>query len=114
MAASLQNLFTDIPQALQDEQFATLVETPGFTMSRIVSTGQATPAGEWYDQARAEWVVVLRGSARLRFEDETRDRTLGVGDFVEIAPHHRHRVTWTDPSGPTIWLALYFDAEGKG
>ena len=80
---------------------------------RIVLTGQATPKGEWCDQCRAEWVVVLKGRAGLRFEDETEDRTLNTGDFVAIAPHRRHRVTWTAADEPTIWLALYFDSDAQ-
>ncbi len=108
------NIFSNIPCGLDAEQFVALAESPHLNLVRIVSTGQATPEGEWYDQASAEWVVVLKGRAALRFEDEGRDRILEVGDFVEIAPHRRHRVTWTDADAPTIWLALYFDANGEG
>ena len=41
-----------------------------FQLERIVSTGQATPPGEWYDQPWAEWVLLLSGRAVLRFEGE--------------------------------------------
>ena len=30
------------------------------------------------------------------------------GDYVHIPAHRRHRVAWTDPSQPTIWLALHY------
>ena len=103
------NLFRDLPDDLPEEAFLTLAATEGFRLARIVSTGQATPEGEWYDQERAEWVVVLKGSAALRFEDEAEDRLLRPGDFVDIPAHRRHRVVRTDPDGPTVWLALYYD-----
>ena len=114
MTALKSNIFSDILEGLDEEQLVVLAETRHLNLARIVSTGQATPKGEWHDQSRAEWVVVLKGQAGLRFEDEERDRILSVGDYVEIAPHRRHRVTWTDAEVPTIWLALYFDAESEG
>ena len=52
-------------------------------------------------------MLLLAGAARLRFADETEDRVLGPGDHVHIAPHRRHRVEWTDPAVPTVWLAVF-------
>lgn len=101
------NLF-DVPASLPDERIDALLETAALRLERIVSTGQATPAGEWYDQDRDEWVVVLRGSAALRFEDEAAPRELRAGDHVLIAAHRRHRVEWTDAREPTVWLALHY------
>lgn len=104
----MENLFQGIPAALPDERVDVLAETGGFRLERIVSTGHVTPAGQWYDQATNEWVAVLRGRARLRFEDEGEPRVMGPGDWVHIPAHRRHRVEWTDPSAPTVWLALHY------
>ena len=49
---------------------------PGLRIERIVSLGQASPPGFWYDQAEGEWVLVLAGAARLRFADEPEARLL--------------------------------------
>ncbi len=87
-----------------------MLSRPGLRIERIVSFGQASPPGFWYDQTHAEWVVVLTGAAHLRFDDEGAPRSLGPGDYVEIAPHRRHRVEWTDPTQPTIWLAIHYGA----
>jgi cupin 2 domain-containing protein len=101
------NLFA-LPEALPPEEwFEDLLETPGFRLERIVSTGQGTTPGQWLEQARAEWVVLLSGSALLRFEEEHAPRELAPGDWLWIAGGRRHRVERTDPSGPTIWLALH-------
>lgn len=102
------NLLHDLPDALAAETIERLVDTAGLRIERIVSHGQASPAGFWYDQDEAEWVLVLAGAARLRFEDEAEARALGPGDHIAIAPHRRHRVEWTDPSQPTIWLAVFY------
>ena len=102
------NLLRDLPDAGASEITDALVARPGLRIERIVSFGQASPEGFWYDQAEAEWVLLLAGAARLRFEDETQARALGPGDWVEIAAHRRHRVEWTDPDQPTVWLAVFY------
>jgi cupin 2 domain-containing protein len=33
---------------------------------------------------------------------------LRAGDSLDIAAHRRHRVEWTDPAGPTIWIAVHY------
>ena len=53
--------------------------------------------------------MLLRGKAGVRFEDEAHVRTVGPGDFVDIAPHRRHRVEWTAADQPTVWLAVHYD-----
>jgi cupin 2 domain-containing protein len=102
------NLFSPLPDAEAAERVDALLIRPGLRIERIVSRGQASPLGFWYDQAEAEWVVVLAGAARLRFQDETEARVLGPGDCVDIAPHRRHRVDWTDPTVVTVWLAVFY------
>ena len=102
------NLLRDLPDARGGEVTEILLAAPGMRIERIVSLGQASPPGFWYDQDEAEWVLLLAGAARLRFADESRDRVLGPGDFVQIAPHRRHRVEWTDPAAPTVWLAIFY------
>ena len=99
-----------MPDEIPAEIFESLLETKNFRLERIVSGGQATPPGEWYDQANHEWVVLLKGGAGLRFEDEAETRVLQPGDYLLIPAHRRHRVEWTDPETPTVWLALHYRA----
>lgn len=105
----LRNLFSDLPDQGDAEQFESLIAGRSFRVERIVSQGHASPPGFWYDQPEDEWVVVLRGEATLRFEDETEPRRMKPGDHVHIAAHRKHRVDWTISDGPTIWLAIHFD-----
>ena len=102
------NLLSPLPDADTGERVDVLLTKPGLRIERIVSCGQASPPGFWYDQHEAEWVTVLTGSARLRFADETEARVLAPGDWVDIAAHRRHRVEWTDPTVPTVWLAVFY------
>jgi cupin 2 domain-containing protein len=107
----LRNLFIDLQSVRSEETIETLLESGEFTLERIVSTGQATPEGKWYDQERDEWVILLSGGAGLFFEGEDEVKVLGSGDYLLIPAHSRHRVEWTDKRVPTVWLALYYKAE---
>jgi len=103
------NLFADLPDARAAEIFETLLWRPGVRIDRIVSQGQRSPDGFWHDQADGEFVLLLAGAARLRFEDEAQPRELRPGDWLDIPPHRRHRVEWTDPDRQTVWLAVFYD-----
>lgn len=78
----------------------------GVSIERIVSTGQATHAGEWLQQERDEWIVLLEGEAELGYEDGSRVR-LSSGDHIVIPGGTRHRVEWTRAEPPCIWLAVH-------
>jgi cupin 2 domain-containing protein len=102
------NLLRDLPDARASEIVERLGGGKAARIERIVSHGQASPAGFWYDQDEAEFVLVLAGAARLRLADDDRAVALGPGEWVEIAAHRRHRVEWTDPDAPTVWLAVFY------
>jgi cupin 2 domain-containing protein len=94
--------------ASSGEYFEELLSRPRFRVERIISTGQASPPGFWYDQETAEWVLLLSGAAEIQFEDEAAPRKLCAGDWIDIAARRRHRVTWTDASQPAVWLAIHY------
>jgi cupin 2 domain-containing protein len=94
-------------QPAAEEKVETLYQRPGLRIERIVSTGQVSPDGHWYDQDSDEWVLVVKGGARLRIEGEAQDRELGEGDYVFLPAHCRHRVAWTRSEPPTVWLAIH-------
>ena len=104
----MKNIFENIPES-SSEMFETILETKGLRLERIISGGQSTPTGEWYDQDKDEWVVLLKGSAGLTFEDGRDVVVMKPGDYIYIPARKRHRVEWTDTSQKTIWLALHYD-----
>jgi cupin 2 domain-containing protein len=103
------NLNLDLPARPAAEEFVdVLLERPQLRIERIVSIGQATSDGKWYDQNRDEWVLLTSGAARLRIEGEHDDRELVAGEWILLPAHCRHRVTWTQSEPPTVWLAIHF------
>ncbi|MBR8829059.1 MAG: cupin domain-containing protein [Gomphosphaeria aponina SAG 52.96 = DSM 107014] len=102
----MANIF-DLPSQLPPgELFETLVASKNVLIERIISTGQTTPPGEWYNQERAEWVMVLQGEAELSYLDGSRIK-LQAGDYVFIPAHQKHRVEYTSSNPPCIWLAIH-------
>jgi len=107
MTARSGNIFAQMPTAATDEVFEDLTRTEGARFERIVSTGQATPEGEWYDQAWDEFVILLAGEAGLTFADTGETHRLTPGDWHWIPAHCRHRVGWTSHDPPAVWLAVH-------
>jgi len=104
----VNNLFTDLPERTSEELVSVLAENDSVRVERIVSTGQSSPPGFWYDQQQHEWVALLKGEAVLRFEDEENDIPLSPGDHVLIKAHRRHRIESTAANRPTVWLAVFY------
>lgn len=103
---AMTNIFDDIPSSLPEELLQTMLNRPRLRIERIVSHGHASPDGFWYDQEQHEFVILLQGAARLRFEDEVIE--MNPGTFLDIPAHRRHRVEWTTPDEPTVWLAIHY------
>jgi cupin 2 domain-containing protein len=110
---SVKNLFANIPENLKDEIAETILQTSSFHIERIVSRGHYSPDDFWYDQDEHEWVILVKGSAVLRFEDQSENITLTPGNYINIEKHRRHRVEWTDPEQETIWLAIHYQLRNK-
>ncbi|WP_029862751.1 cupin domain-containing protein, partial [Vibrio parahaemolyticus] len=51
--------------------------------------------------------LVLKGTGELTFESGVVTR-LEAGDHVTIPAHTKHKVSWTDPTQETIWLAVFY------
>lgn len=111
MNETVDNLFADLPASIAEELTTVLVDTSQVRIERIVSCGQRSPDGFWYDQHETEWVVVLSGSAQLLLAGESEPRHLSAGDHLLIPAHVKHRVEWTTPDEPTVWLAVFFADE---
>lgn len=107
---SLQNFLSNVPEHLPEEWFESLVANPHVRIERIVSLGHCSAPDFWYDQPQHEWVMVIKGQAILQFEDRT--LTMQAGDYVQIPARTPHRVKWTTPDEPTIWLAVHYGLPG--
>ncbi len=104
----VKSILSEVPKSLENECFESLIQTREVKIERIISLGHASPEGYWYDQQQNEWVLVIKGRARLHFEDSDTMISLEAGDYINIPSHRRHRVEWTDPAEETIWLAVHY------
>jgi len=107
MTLTKKDLFADIPDHLKEELIETILQTSNLRIERIVSQGHRSPEGFWYDQSDNELVILLKGNATLRFENQDQPIKMKPGDYIHIEKHVRHRVEWTDPEQETIWLAIH-------
>jgi cupin 2 domain-containing protein len=102
------NLFKNMPPDILQEITEKILSVENVRIERIISHGQSSPENFWYDQDENEWVIVLRGSAKLLFQEDTEEVLLNTGDYVNIPRHVKHRVEWTTPDEVTIWLAVFY------
>lgn len=104
----VKNIFSGIQEQTPEEIFETIIKTHQFKIERIISSGQSTDKGKWYDQDVDEWVILLKGSAGLLIEGNNEVLSMKPGDYINIPAHKKHRVEWADPEGETIWLAVHY------
>lgn len=99
----MKNLFV-LPDFLPDEEVTEiLLQNDTIRVERILSSGQSSPPGFWYDQEEDEYVAVLKGRAVLLINAQK--ITLEEGDSLLIPAHQKHRVELT--SNPCVWLCIF-------
>ena len=101
------SIYNLIPDDLGDEVFEILAQNASVKIERIISKGHTSPETGWYDQDKAEWVIVLSGQARIVFENDVVVE-LKRGDYINIPAHKKHRVSGTSSDPETIWLAVHY------
>ena len=99
------NIFDIPPNLPNDELVETIISNGNMRIERIVSCGQVSADGFWYDQAEDEWVLVLAGCGELEFENGIIRLTAGDSYFIEA--HRRHRVSYTSEDPPCVWLCVF-------
>ena len=104
---SVHNLFNGFSPEPPGEAVEEILRADGFRIERIVSRGQNSPEGFWYDQQTEEWVLLISGNATLGFDDG-RKVDLKPGDYILIPSHCRHRVERTSPGQETAWLTVHW------
>lgn len=95
----MPNLFDTLPPNEGRECMETLHRQENVMIERI---GSNRAVSVWYDQPHDEWVVLVQGSAKIEFENETKQ--LQRGDYLFLPAHCRHRVVHTSENA--LWLAV--------
>lgn len=106
----MANIFSGMPEQLDQERFETLMHSGEVRIERILSHGHSSPPQGWYDQSEHEWILVLEGAGTLLFA-EGGEVQLQKGDYLNIPAHTRHKVIWTDPGAVTLWLAVFYSGQ---
>ncbi|HHX34832.1 MAG TPA: cupin domain-containing protein [Gammaproteobacteria bacterium] len=101
------NIFEPVPNEISNELFESIVTGDSVKIERIISKGHSSPKSGWYDQDDNEWVIVLKGEAKIELEHQVPVH-LVTGSYLNIPAHTRHKVTWTHPDIETIWLAVHY------
>lgn len=104
----INNLLSVLPDSVKDEIFQVIAESENVRIERILSKGQNTPAGKWYNQELNEFVILFKGRANLMFEGDYKSCELRPGDYINIPAHTRHRVEWTYEDTISVWLAVHY------
>ncbi|MBL1213358.1 MAG: cupin domain-containing protein [Ignavibacteriae bacterium] len=103
----INNLFENIPPKLDEEIIEKILTADNFKVERIISECHSSPKNFWYDQSANEFVLLLKGSACINFENGS-SKILKPGDYLIIKAHDKHRVEWTDKNVKTIWLTIHY------
>lgn len=102
----LSNLYTFTKEP-HKEFVRMLASGKNVRIKHIVSAGEITPLGEWYDQEEEEWIALIQGEALLVYENGEHVR-LKSGDTLLIPSHQKHRVAFTSTTPPCIWIAVFY------
>jgi cupin 2 domain-containing protein len=100
------NIFTVKYKLPKEEIFETILTNKNIKIEKIISYGQITEKGKWYDQDEDEWVILLKGKAILKLKGENKLINMIAGDFISIKAHVKNRVEYT--SDDAIWLAVHY------
>ena len=100
------NIFDNIIVNKDKEEFIDILKSENVRIERIVSNGQKSKDGFWYEQDENEFVLLLEGEAILEFEDK--EVKLQKGDYLDIKAQVKHRVKYTSQKESTIWLAVFY------
>ena len=95
----MTNIFCDLPAALPNELLQTLLTTPSVRIERIVSLGQASPAGLRSPVAYTRWLPVRGSISQIAARPSSFSMPFSAALLFEPTPTYK-----CDPSGLAIRL----------
>jgi len=103
----VSNLFNVSVVKPNKERFFPLINGESFLSEKIISNGFKSPQSEWMSSNTKEWVVLIKGRARLEIEDGE-VLNLKAGDYFLIPGKTKHRLLFTSKKPYCYWLAIHF------
>ncbi len=104
---NIKNIFSNLPQNIDEEMVDNILTTDKFIVERIISECHSSPKDFWYDQDTNEFMLLVSGSAGIMFEDGEVHKLI-PGDYLIIEAHKKHRVDYTDSKMKTVWLTIHY------
>ncbi len=105
-----ENISVEISKEISKEMNKEISEiihtTESYRIERIISAGDTSPEGFWYDQDEDEWILLASGNAVLCYDDGSKIE-LKTGDTLFIPAHEKHRVTYTSSEPKCIWICVF-------
>ena len=99
-----KNLYDFSDKQIGKEYIETLFEKQNIRIEKILSDGEISPEGFWYDQFEDEIVFLLKGSAVIEYQNGT-SIELKEGDYLELPARKKHRVAKTSKN--CVWLTVF-------
>ncbi|MFZ4398615.1 MAG: cupin domain-containing protein [Bacteroidales bacterium] len=104
----MKNNIFDIIQPFSDKELIDILfKNENIIIERIISFGNPSPDGFWYNQPNNEWVILLTGEAEIEYKNGDKIY-LKAGDYLLIPSNQEHRVSYTSKSPNCTWLCFYF------
>lgn len=101
------NFFLTSDLKINKEQFTSLIKSKNVIVEKIISNGFKSPANEWMSDAQDEWVMLVKGRAKLEFENKD-VLNLKAGDYLLIPARTKHRILYTSKKPFCYWLTIHF------
>lgn len=102
-----ENFFEQKEVGNGKEIFSSIFSSRGLKIKRIISKGYRTPERKWLIDDTDEFVILLKGSASIRFFNGE-IKKMKRGDYIHIPPGTKHKVTYTSKKPCCYWLAIHF------
>ncbi|MBN2175515.1 MAG: cupin domain-containing protein [Bacteroidales bacterium] len=90
----------------KEEVFENLHLSKKIKIERIFTQKPYETPGEWFDQPQDEWVLLLKGKAKLEFKND-KIIEMNEGDYIFIPAHKIHRVYNSSKEPKCVWLAIH-------
>jgi cupin 2 domain-containing protein len=106
MKITPKNIYTGHETGDAQEMFEVIATMGDTRIEKITTLTPYSTPGEWYNQDKDEWVVLLRGNAQIEIGDQGFVE-LSSGDYIFLPAHCLHRITRTSADPACIWLAVH-------
>lgn len=103
----VENYFSGFLKSHSKENYYDLLKNKKFVLEKIVSKGYATPRNVWLLEDKNEFVLLLKGTAELLFENGVTTK-LKEGDYFIIPSGIKHKVIKTSKKPLCYWLTLHY------